>query len=138
MTIVKIPAKWKNRTEPIPWREVDQWMRDEDPEYAALSDRNRFANEVAIALLRFRADNGLTQTAVAGKLGVTQPWVNRLESGEHAPTVETLIKISRLTGRQFAISIGPEGKPGALLTAKARTDADSYVDDGVAVTTAIV
>ena len=138
MSMVKIPPEWKNRTEPIPFEEVDQWMRDQDPEYATLLDRTEFASNLALALIGFRADNGLTQTAVAGMLGVSQPWVNKLESGEHVPTIETLIKVSRLTGRQFAINIGPEAKPGGLLTAKAKSNAHSYTDDGIAVTTAVV
>lgn len=138
MTTVRIPPEWKNGTEPVPWREVDQLLRDENPEFAALVDRTEFAHNVAIALFGYRIDNKLTQTAVAKQLGVSQPWVNKLEMGEHVPTIETLIKISRLTGRQFAINIGPETKTGALLTVKAKANSHSYSDDGVAVTTTVV
>jgi DNA-binding XRE family transcriptional regulator len=56
------------------------------------------------------SENGLSQRALADLLGVRQPRIVDLESGERNPRIETLIDISRKTGLEFAIDIAPASK----------------------------
>ncbi len=76
-----------------------------DPEYASEYERTEFANQVAIMVLRYRAEHNLTQTALARMLGLKQPNIARLESGEHEPSVSTLAKLSAVLGIDFSLDI---------------------------------
>ncbi len=67
-------------------------MRDLD--YRREHERTRVANDVAIKVIQYRADHGLSQAALARMLGMRQPNVARLESGEHEPSLSTLAKLS--------------------------------------------
>lgn len=48
--------------------------------------------------------HGLTQAALAQRVGTTKSAISRLESGRHAPNIATLQKIARTFGRQVHIS----------------------------------
>lgn len=76
-----------------------------DPAYRAEHERTRFANDVAIRVLRYRTQHGLTQTAFGRLVGLRQPHVARLESGEHAPSLSTLARLSAALGVDFTVDI---------------------------------
>jgi len=80
-----------------------------DPGYRAEYERTRFANEVAIRVIRYRAEHGLTQTAFGRLVGMRQPHVARLESGDHEPSVSTLARLSAALGVDFTLAITPAG-----------------------------
>jgi len=63
-----------------------------DSEFAAEWERLALARMVAVQLIGFRADHGLSQRELAERLGVSQPRVVELESGEKNPQIETLVK----------------------------------------------
>ena len=52
---------------------------------------------------------------------------NRLESGEHNPSIEMLVRLSRALGLEFAIDIRPADRPARYVTKQART-ADAIAD----------
>jgi DNA-binding XRE family transcriptional regulator len=80
-----------------------------DPAYRAEHERTRFANEVAIRVLRYRSEHGLTQTAFGKLVGLRQPHVARLEAGEHEPSLSTLARLSTALGLNFTVDISPSG-----------------------------
>jgi transcriptional regulator with XRE-family HTH domain len=80
-----------------------------DPETREYWERTKFARAVANQVIRYRGENGFSQSALARELGVSQPLVARLESGEHEPTVSTLRKLSHALGIRFTIDIHPVG-----------------------------
>jgi ribosome-binding protein aMBF1 (putative translation factor) len=59
-----------------------QDMRDLD--YRREYERTRLASDVAIKVIRYRADHGLSQAQLARMLGWRQPDVARLEVGDAA------------------------------------------------------
>lgn len=69
-----------------------------DPEVAAELARTAVANQLAILVIQYRVDHDLTQTALARKLGMSQPAVARLEAGDHEPSVAMLMRLARLLG----------------------------------------
>ena len=83
----------------------DQDMRDLD--YRREHERTRIANDVAIKVIAYRAANGLSQSALARMLGMRQPNIARLESGEHEPSLSTLARLSDALGADFSIDIKP-------------------------------
>lgn len=79
----------------------------EDPEFRARWEATALARLVANCLVSYRAEHGLSQTALAEQLGMKQPAVARLETGEHNPSLETLARISTAIGVEFAIAVSP-------------------------------
>lgn len=59
-------------------------------------------------LAKWRTDNGLTQEALAGKLGVTSVTIWRWEHNERAPRRRDLERISEMTGLSASQILGME------------------------------
>lgn len=86
-----------------------KWMKEPKyrKEYEALEEE--FALASAVVGARNRA--GLTQQALARKMGTTQPVVARLESGRTRPSLRTLERLAHATGSRLLIRFEPrEGK----------------------------
>lgn len=86
---------------------LDESLRD--PEFRKEWDETALARAVAVKLVEYRAQHEMTQTALAHKLGMKQPAVARLESGDHNPSIETLGRLARALGVEFHIDVTPEG-----------------------------
>jgi DNA-binding XRE family transcriptional regulator len=89
-----------------------------DPEFAVEWERLALARLVAVQLIRYRADRGLSQRGLAERLGVSQPRVVELELGEKNPQIETLVRSrqprassSRSTSRRSATSRSWSARP---------------------------
>ena len=103
-----------------------------DPDFAAEWERLSLARMLAARLVGYRYDHGLSQRALAERLGVSQPRVVELESGEKNPQIETLVKISAATGLEFAIDVAPLGQEPKLV-GKAVKDAPAHAYAGASV-----
>ena len=100
-----------------------------DPSFRAEWQRLAPAREFAATLLRYRAEHKLSQRALAKELGVSQPRVVKLESGEHNPEVDTIINAVRRLGIEFALDIAPTSRKPALMTARAQRHGAIAHDD---------
>jgi|SRR5450759_4147672 transcriptional regulator with XRE-family HTH domain len=110
---------------------------DADPEYRREWERTALARAVAVKVVTYRAEHGLSQTALAGRLKMSQPAVARLESGEHNPTFPTLLRLSDAMGIELAIDISPTGHEPQLIGKRARRNAlESFEGNGCAVVVA--
>ncbi|HVY14256.1 MAG TPA: helix-turn-helix transcriptional regulator [Rhodopila sp.] len=76
-------------------------------EYEALDEE--FA--LAEALIRARADAGLTQEQLAERMGTKQEVIARWESGRVLPSTRTLLKLAHATGNTLRISFQPIANP---------------------------
>ena len=73
--------------------------------YEALEPKYAFINE----LLSARRDSGMTQEAVALKIGTTKSAISRLESGsKHSPSITTLRKYAEAVGCELEIKLTPK------------------------------
>lgn len=73
--------------------------------YKALELEYRIADQ----LLRARARAGLTQDAVAARMGTTKSAISRLEAaGKHAPSLTTLQRYARAVGCELQIKLVPQ------------------------------
>lgn len=61
------------------------------------------------AIIRDRAELGLSQRQMAKKLGVSQSYLTKVERGEKPPSYHLLYKVGRLTGKTFLQSDSPAG-----------------------------
>ncbi len=73
--------------------------------YEALETEYQVVNELIAA----RARAGLTQEAVAQRMGTTKSAVSRLESsGKHTPSVGTLQRYAKAVGCELKIELVPK------------------------------
>lgn len=94
-----------------------------DPEFRARWERTALARALANRVIDYRADHGLSQGELAEQLGMKQPQVARLESAEHNPTIDTLIKLVNVLDIEFVIDIHPAKKASKLVNKRAQTTA---------------
>jgi transcriptional regulator with XRE-family HTH domain len=80
------------------------WL--EDPEYKTAYDGLAQEFAIATALIRARAEAGLTQEEVARKLGVTQPAVARMESGKNI-SLKTITRYANAVQQPIRLEILP-------------------------------
>jgi DNA-binding XRE family transcriptional regulator len=78
-----------------------------DAEVAAELARTAVANQLAILVIQYRVEHGLTQTALARLLGIKQPSVARLEAGDHEPSVATLARLANKLGITLRLDLSP-------------------------------
>ncbi len=100
-----------------------------DPSFRAEWQRLAPAREFAATLLRYRAEHKLSQRALAKKLGLSQPRVVKLESGEHNPEVDTIINAVRRLGIEFVLDVAPASRKPTLVTARAQKHGAIAHDD---------
>lgn len=86
-----------------------------DPEFRAEWERTALSRAVAIEILRYRLDHGLTQTGLARILGMKQPAISRLEIGETNPSWDTLVRLADVLGLEFLVDIAPAGHRAKLV-----------------------
>jgi ribosome-binding protein aMBF1 (putative translation factor) len=80
----------------------------DNPEFRREWERTALARAVALRVLSYRTEHGLSQSALGKKLDMSQPAIARLEVGEHEPTFATLSKLSTGLGINFHIDITPK------------------------------
>lgn len=107
-------------------------VMERDPGFRQEWDRLALARQVSALVLRYRAAHGLTQTALAERLGIGQSAVARLESGEVNPAIETLQRVSHRLSLPISVQIQPpstessgEAPSNLVLLADVRAKASS-------------
>jgi ribosome-binding protein aMBF1 (putative translation factor) len=78
-------------------------------EYQAEVARLQPFEDIARAVIRLRMDAGLSQEALAKRMGTTKSAISRLESGHHAPSMNTLNNVAQALGRTLRISFSSPG-----------------------------
>ncbi len=89
--------------------EIQKDLEDEEfrREYEALEPKYALIRE----LLEARKKSGMTQEAVASKIGTTKSAISRLEGGsQHAPSIATLRKYAEAVGCDLVIKLEPKRK----------------------------
>lgn len=95
-----------NLDELIPFEQVlDEELRH--PEFRQEWERLAPARAIAHGVIAYRAEHGLKQSALARRLGMTQPAVSRLEMAEHLPSLDTLVRLSERLGLEIVVEISP-------------------------------
>lgn len=93
-------------------------LRDDD-EFRAEWERTALARAIAVAVVQFRTDRGLSQRGLASILGMTQPQVARLERGDVNPSMDTLVRVAAGLGIELTINVTPADHKPRLVTKRA-------------------
>lgn len=94
------------------------------------------ARQFAAMLVGYRADHNLSQRQLGQVLGVSQPRVARMESGEQNPDFETIVAVVALLGTEFCLDVAPAGADARLVTRGASRIGSVVSHGGVSVVTA--
>jgi len=81
--------------------------RLKDPEYAKLYGAEQAKVDFAITLAKARKGANLTQKGLSEKLGISQPYVAKLEGGEANPTLGTIGSLLATLGYQLVTQTAP-------------------------------
>lgn len=92
-----------------------------DPEFRAEWERTALARAVALKVITYRSQNSLSQRKLAQRLGMKQPQVARLESGDVTPSIETLRRLAGTLDIEFVVDVHPPNRDPKLVTKRART-----------------
>ena len=76
------PSHWREEAENR--RENRSWMR--------------YSQRIAVILLSYMKQNGLTQAGLAERLGCTQQYVSKILKGSENLTIDTISKIEKIIG----------------------------------------
>lgn len=79
-----------------------------NPEIRREHERTALAQAVAMRVIGYRINNGLSQTGLARLLGMHQSAIARLEAGDHEPSLATLSRLARVLEVEFHIDITPD------------------------------
>lgn len=85
-----------------------------DPEYRREWEKHAFGHAVALWLIGYRAEHGLTQAELAARVGMPQPQIARLEFGENEPRMGTLRRIATALGVELRITVHTTGERADL------------------------
>jgi len=94
------------------WRDIVEQLESRPGFREAYEQQFPYAN-VALAVVALRERHGLTQRALAGRVGTPQPVIARLESGRHPVEIKLLSRIAAAVGESWSLSFIPSlGAPG--------------------------
>ncbi len=71
-----------------------------NPSVQAEYDKLATAYDIKREILRLRLEQGLSQEALAKRIGTKQSAISRLESGDYNPSVEFLSKVAHALGKE--------------------------------------
>ena len=91
-------SRWRTR------RDLLAAGDDLDPEARVVYEEARLAGQIAQSIYDRRMQLGLTQQELADRAGMTQPAVNRLETGTALPSSRTLFRVARALDTDLVVA----------------------------------
>lgn len=88
------------------WRELRS-RRMAEPGAAEAYEGARLAFELGRRVRELRVQQGLSQTELARRAGMTQPAVARFEAGGTVPTLPVLERLARSLGAELTVQLAP-------------------------------
>lgn len=82
--------------------------RQRSPAYQLEEARLATYRSIAATVIHARGARGWTQRRLAEEIGTTHTVVSRIESGRHAVSVDTLLRLSDALGVTFGIGTGAD------------------------------
>ena len=79
----------------------------QDTEFRAEYERLRPEFELAQTIIAARAAQGLTQAELATRMGTSQSYIARLESGRVLPSMRTWQRLAAATGTRAKVTLEP-------------------------------
>jgi len=74
-----------------------------NPEFAALWEESEAEYQMQKAIIAARGEAGMTQEELAKAAGMKREAISRLEAGNANPTIKTIYRIARATGKRVEL-----------------------------------
>ncbi len=94
-----------------------------EPEFRAACERNAVADAVSVWLVGYRAAHGLSQRALAARVGMKQAAIARLEAGDVEPKLSTLLRLAGALGTPVDLQLDLDGPSTPAVTVYTRAAA---------------
>ena len=88
------------------WKDFEAELL-KDPETKAEFEVLRPYYEVVSQIIKARGEQGLTQIALAERVGLQRSNISRLESGNYNPTIELLSRVANGLGMELHVEFRP-------------------------------
>lgn len=82
---------------------LEMQLLREDPEAMVIHERMKPQHGFVLAMITARNERGWTQRDLAEAMGVSQPVISRLESGDHDVKLNTVGAVCKALGMEFTI-----------------------------------
>lgn len=86
---------------------------ERSPAYRARRDARTGFREIAWLLIKYRMDRGLTQQELADRVGTSYSQISRIESGRHASSIDTLLRIAHALDLKLVLGFQRESSDEA-------------------------
>lgn len=109
------------------WKTLDDFEAEllKDDAFQKAHEENEAGYIVAREILQARLELGLSQTALAERIGTSQARISKWEKAEEEPRISALRKIAEATGRVLVLGLAPQpaskGARGTRSHSSART-----------------
>lgn len=84
---------------------MEYTVEKEDLELIIESKQNEVRQNVVDQYIKCRKEQKMTQEDVANALGVKRPNITRFEKGNYNPTIDMLVKIAEIMGKDVQIQL---------------------------------
>ena len=74
-------------------------------------DELRKRQKIISQLVEARLEQGISQAALARRLGIQRSGINRLESGTQNPTLDMILKIASALGKDVSLELNDKEEP---------------------------
>jgi ribosome-binding protein aMBF1 (putative translation factor) len=98
-------AEWKTRRH----RKLLGEAAEDNPAYDRLDEEAELAHDLGQMVYDRRTALGLSQTELAGRCGMGQPQISRIEGGGTVPTIPLLRRLARALDADLTINLTPHG-----------------------------
>ncbi len=110
----------KNAFSPLGWgTAAAESRRLTDAAYRAERHRRAPFERIARLIISHRMATGLTQKALAAQVGTSESAISRLERGDHSPSVDTLLRLADVFGKELIVDFvaAPDEAPVQTVSA---------------------
>lgn len=93
---------------------LDAMTADERQRFDAAAEEEEARLVLAELVYQLRTGAGITQTALAGRIGTKQSVISAIENGVQVPTFPMLTRIARAVGSGLYVSAAPINAPTSI------------------------
>lgn len=79
--------------------------RSQSPKFSMNYAKERMKQRLSLQLIKMQLDSGLTLEDFSAKAGMHASTMKRLQSGEHNPTILTLVELAEKCGYEVEVKI---------------------------------
>ena len=110
-----VSRRWKRRVSIVQTRNNMDYIYLNGTEQVLIeTEQAQVRSEVIGQYKQCREDKKMTQTELARRTGISQPNINRFESGNYNPSLEMLVKVALALDMELSIQLKDKDKAAGM------------------------